>query len=344
MPSVKRVFGNKRGRGTILVSALLLLTIFITIFTVTPNNVSAIATSPPLGAASTFAVLGAVGVSENTLGSAIKGDVGNPSGTSITGITCAEVTGNIYESDAGSTLPCAITNAALLTSAYNYVVAAYGALDQPCDVTYPGTPDLAGSNLVAGVYCAPAGGFALSGTLTLVGSGVWIFKSSSGLTTTTTGNVVGGDPCNVWWRVPSSATLGSGTELTGNILALASITLNTGATLNGKALVQTGAVTLNDNKVTTSNCALVTTVTTTIVSTITTVISGTTTTIVTTIITPIVLLLPPTPKAVVAPVAVGGVMLPSVGLTVLLPWAIALSMIGVLSVEAFRVKRRAKQR
>jgi hypothetical protein len=46
----------------------------------------------------------------------------------------------------------------------------------------------------------------------------------------------------------------------------------------------------------------------------------------------------------VAPVAVGGVMLPSVGLTVLLPWAIALSMLGVLSVEAFRVKRRAKQR
>ena len=329
------MMNRKNGRVTIFVSALLLLTIFITIFTVTPNNVSAIATSPPLGAASTFAVLGAVGVSENTLGSAIKGDVGNPSGTSITGITCAEVTGNIYESDAGSTLPCAITNAALLTSAYNYVVAAYGALDQPCDVTYPGTPDLAGSNLVAGVYCAPAGGFALSGTLTLVGSGVWIFKSSSGLTTTTTGNVVGGDPCNVWWRVPSSATLGSGTELTGNILALASITLVHGATLNGKALVQTGAVTLDANHVTASNCPLATTITTTI----TTTIAG----IVTTIVTTIVLFFPPTPK-VVAPVPVGGVMLPSVGFSALLPWVIALSLLGVLSVEAFTIKRRAKRR
>jgi hypothetical protein len=41
---------------------------------------------------------------------------------------------------------------------------------------------------------------------------------------------------------------------------------------------------------------------------------------------------------------VGGVMLPSVGLSVLLPWAIVLSLLGVLSVEAFRVKRRAKQR
>ena len=41
---------------------------------------------------------------------------------------------------------------------------------------------------------------------------------------------------------------------------------------------------------------------------------------------------------------VGGVMLPSVGVTVLLPWAVLLSLLGVLSVEAFRVKRRAKRR
>jgi hypothetical protein len=41
---------------------------------------------------------------------------------------------------------------------------------------------------------------------------------------------------------------------------------------------------------------------------------------------------------------VGGVMLPSVGLSVLLPWAIVLSLLGVLSVEAFTIKRRAKQR
>jgi hypothetical protein len=41
---------------------------------------------------------------------------------------------------------------------------------------------------------------------------------------------------------------------------------------------------------------------------------------------------------------VGGVMLPSVGLSVLLPWAMVLSLLGVLSVEAFLVKHRAKQR
>jgi len=52
---------------------------------------------------------------------------------------------------------------------------------------------------------------------------------------------------------------------------------------------------------------------------------------------------PPT-KLAVSHVPVGGVMLPSVGLTVLLPWAVVLSLLGVVSVEAFRVKRRAKQR
>ncbi len=333
MPSVKGVFGNKKGRGTILVSALLVLAIF----TILANNVSAVASSPSLGAASSFAVLGASAIT-NVPTSQIKGDVGEPSGSSITGLTCAEVTGNIYDSDAGSSLPCRVTNPALLTQAHSDLVTAYNGLSsQACDIDYgPGSKDLVGLSLVPGVYCA--GNFALSGTLTLVGSGAWIFKAygaSPTLVTTSGANVVGGDACNVWWRVASSATLGSGTELTGNILALASITLVHGATLNGKALVQTGAVTLDANHVTASNCPLATTITTTI----TTTIGG----IVTTIVTTIVLFYPPTPK-VVAPVPVGGVMLPSVGFSALLPWVIALSLLGVLSVEAFTIKRRAKRR
>ncbi len=52
----------------------------------------------------------------------------------------------------------------------------------------------------------------------------------------------------------------------------------------------------------------------------------------------------PTTFPAVHPTPVGGVMLPSVGFTVLLPWAVLLSLLGVLSVEAFRVKRRAKRR
>jgi type VI secretion system secreted protein VgrG len=63
-----------------------------------------------------------------------------------------------------------------------------------------------------------------------------------------------GSPCNVWWKVVSSATIGSGTTFIGNIMALTSISLGTGATLNGRALAQTGAVTLDNNTFTGATC------------------------------------------------------------------------------------------
>jgi len=125
--------------------------------------------------------------------------------------------------------------------------AAYGQLDQPCDIDYGGIQELSGLSLEPGVYCATA--FLLSGTLTLTGSGVWIFKSASTLTLMQGASVIGGDPCNVWWRVGSAATLGVESSLYGNILALESIHLQTGATLNGRALAQTGEVTLDSNTI-----------------------------------------------------------------------------------------------
>jgi hypothetical protein len=132
--------------------------------------------------------------------------------------------------------------------------AAFGFLDQPCTTTYAGVQDLTlVSPLGPGVYCADA--FLLTGNLTLSGSGVWIFKSASTLTTSSGSSVTGGDPCNVWWRLVSSGTLGTTTSFIGNILALTSITLNTGATLNGRALAQTGAVTLDTNAITTGRCS-----------------------------------------------------------------------------------------
>lgn len=127
--------------------------------------------------------------------------------------------------------------------------AMFGAIDQGCTVTYPGVKDLTLlSPLGPGVYCA-LGSFGLSGNLVLSGVGVWIFKTPSTLITSPNSSVTGGDPCNVWWRVDSSATLDTGTSLIGNILALTSISLKTGATLNGRALAQTGAVTLESNAI-----------------------------------------------------------------------------------------------
>ncbi len=230
------------------------------------------ATSPTLGAANSFAVLAGTALS-NIPTSAITGDVGlSPAaGTNYSGLTALQVMGTIYAVDA--TGPAgSVNNPGLLTSAKAGLVAAFNALSAPpnvaCTVDYGAvTKDLVGLTLVPGVYCADA--FSLSGTLTLNDTGdpfgVWIFRSALSTLITTPG--VGakvqflngtGSSCNVWWKVASSATIGSGTTFIGNILALTSISLGTGASLNGRALARNGAVTLHSNTINRPICALAT--------------------------------------------------------------------------------------
>gem|GEM_PF-2300974 len=228
---------------------------------VKPKRVEAsplLQTAPSLGTVGSFAILAGTAIT-NVPTSAITGDVGlSPSsGSNYSGLTCVEVTGGtIYSVDAGGPLPCRVTDPALLTDAKNDLVSAFDALDAGanananCIAPYTfgsGNKDLVGANLAPGVYCADT--FTLTGTLTLSGSGVWVFKSAATLITSGTANVVGGDPCNVFWRVPSSATLGTNTSLKGSILALTSISLQTGAALNGRALARNAAVTLAKNNV-----------------------------------------------------------------------------------------------
>ena len=192
------------------------------------------ATAPTLGDVASYSVLGGTTVT-NTGPTTVQGDLGVSPGSGVTGFPPGIVgpPGTIHITD---------VHAAAAQAANT---AAYGQLDQPCDVDYGGVKELSGLSLEPGVYCATA--FILSGTLTLTGSGVWIFKSASTLTLMQGASVIGGDPCNTWWRVGSSATLGVNSSLIGNVLALTSIALQTGATLNGRALAQTGAVTLDSN-------------------------------------------------------------------------------------------------
>jgi hypothetical protein len=91
--------------------------------------------------------------------------------------------------------------------------------------------------------------------LTLDGQGdsnaVWIFKMGSTLITDPTTSIVCTNGCNaqnIFWQVGSSATLGVNSVFFGTILADASITMNTGATLHGRALTRSGAVTLDTNQ------------------------------------------------------------------------------------------------
>jgi uncharacterized repeat protein (TIGR01451 family) len=235
---------SKLSKG-IVRSGVVVLTMLVVILASSYAPVPVLAaTSPSLGAAGSYSVL-AGSIVTSTGPTAMSGDLGISPSIGVpphyTGILPIQVGGTIHDADT----PAATAQAAN--------TATFGFINQPVDVTYTGVKDLVGLSLVPGVYAADA--FELSGTLTLVGSGVWIFKSASTLITSGTAKVVGGDPCDVWWRVVSSATLGTNTQLTGNILALTSISLNTGATLNGRALAQTGAVTLDSNSITSPVCS-----------------------------------------------------------------------------------------
>ncbi len=226
--------------GAICLSVVLLATLLVSAFDVAAAPLAA--TSPTLGAAASYSVLAGQTVT-NTGSTIIPGNLGVSPGSAITGFPPGVVgpPGTIHAGDSHA------------ASAQIASTAAFTVLDQPCTMTYAGIKDLVGENLVAGVYCADA--FRLSGTLTLSGAGVWIFKSASDLITSGTANVLGGDPCNVWWRAVSSVTLGTNTALLGNILASTSISLESGARLNGRALAQTGSVTLDNNNFSSPPCA-----------------------------------------------------------------------------------------
>ncbi len=233
--------------STLLVFLLLIVMPFIPI--------AYAATSPSLGTAATYSVLAGSSVT-NTGATTLSGDVGISPGAggspNYTGFASVTLGGTIHDADAAAGIAMGHKNDASTALA-----------DQTCDTTYAGTKELAGDSLVPGVYCANS--FHLSsGTLTLVGtaSDVWIFKSASDLIITgSSANVVftgGGQPCNVWWRVVSTATLDAGSSFVGSILAGTSITLASGASLNGRALAGTAEVTLSNNSITGPTCVVTT--------------------------------------------------------------------------------------
>jgi type VI secretion system secreted protein VgrG len=199
--------------------------------------------APALGQAGTFAVLGASTVT-NTGPTVVTGDLGVSPGSSVTGFPPGVVLGgSIHAADA-----LAAQAQTDLTTAYNAVAAT------PCTSDLTGQ-DLGGMILTPGVYCFTSSA-QLTGTLTLNAGGnlnaVFLFKIGSTLTTASASQAIvinGGSSCNVFWQVGSSATLGTGTALAGNILALTSITLTTGSGVSGRALARNGAVTMDTNAV-----------------------------------------------------------------------------------------------
>ena len=124
-------------------------------------------------------------------------------------------------------------------------------------------PDLGGLTLLPGVYNR-ATTMGLTGTVTLNAQGnpnaVFIFQAGSSLITASNSTVAlinGASPCNVYWQVGSSATLGTNTTFVGSILALTSASVQTGTTVNGRVLARNGQVSLDTNTITRPNCAVI---------------------------------------------------------------------------------------
>jgi len=209
---------------------------------------SAQAATVPLGTADNFAVLAASTVT-NTGPSVISGDLGLSPGTAVTGFPPGTVTaGTVHRTDAVALLAQRDLILAYDNAAGRSSTAAISA-------------DLAGSTLTAGVYTS-ASSLGLSGALTLDARGdpnaVFVFQAGSTLTVGSASRVVltgGAQACNVFWQVGSSATIGSASAFAGNVLAMMSISLTTGATLDGRALARNGAVTLDTNTITKAACA-----------------------------------------------------------------------------------------
>jgi hypothetical protein len=195
-----------------------------------------------LGAAKSFAVLAGTTIT-NTGPTTITGDVGLHPGAAATGFTKVTLHGAKHLGDA-----VARKAKRALVTAYNDAAGAKPVTNVPTE--------LGGTTLKPGVYASDTLG--LTGTLTLDGEGLYIFQAGSTLITAPSSRVRlinGASACNVYWKVGSSATLDTSTRFKGTIMALTSISLKTGAVLQGRALARNGAVTMDRNTINSSSCA-----------------------------------------------------------------------------------------
>ncbi len=213
------------------------------------SSAAAAATPVPLGAAASYAVLAGAGIT-NTGPTTLNGDIGTFPTTTITG---AGISLNGINHNVDFDAPRAVS------LAKDDLAIAYGIAAAEASVPIIG--DLGGQTLSPGVYNSGSS-IGLTGALTLDGGGnpnaVFVFQAGSTLTTASSSQVNltnGAQSCNVFWQVGSSATLGTNSSFTGSILALASVTVTSGVSIEGALLAEIGTVTLDTDTVTKTACS-----------------------------------------------------------------------------------------
>ncbi|MBO3100382.1 ice-binding family protein [Cellulomonas fengjieae] len=205
-----------------------------------------IGTPVPLGAGASFAVLAYAGVT-STGTTVVGGDVGSFPTASVPG-SLVLVDGAVNH---GGDV---VTQQAKLD-----LVTAYGSASSQTPDPLAGV-ELAGLTLEPGVYDT-GGVIELNGNLTLDANGdpaaVFIFQSTATLLAGAGSSITfvdGATACNLYWRVPSSAAIQAGAQFAGTILAEATIAFGAGATLTGRAMSQSGQVTLIGNTIDLPDC------------------------------------------------------------------------------------------
>ncbi len=181
----------------------------------------------------------------NTGGSNVIGDLGLSPGSAIVGFPPGNVNGTVHIAD-----PDAVQAKSELTNAYNDAVSRSGS---PIAVS----GNLGGMTLAPGLYTSSTSLAVSSGDLTFDAQGnsnaVFVIQMGSSFTSTAGRQIIlagGAKASNIFWAVGSSATLGTNSVMKGVFLAAESITLQTGASLEGRALTQSGAVSLDSATVT----------------------------------------------------------------------------------------------
>jgi hypothetical protein len=175
----------------------------------------------------------------------VDGDIGVNPGSSIigfSGVPDGSITGVVHDNDAP-----ALQAQSDLTTAYNDAAG--------LTPISSGLAELNGMSLTPGVYSGGALSLSDNGSLTLAGAAdsVWVFQAASSLTigSATQINITGGaSACNVFWEVGSSASIGTSAQFQGTVMAAESITADTGASIIGRLLARSAAVTLQSNSIT----------------------------------------------------------------------------------------------